>query len=114
MATALVPLNDLAFFVKLQEVSTSTGAKSPLTTGTVTAFLATSNAADAIAADPTLSVSATHISGGKWLVFFDASVLTLSLLEGLFAAVTPYLIVQQSNGFRVYEELVYSESREAD
>lgn len=113
MATELSPLNDLAFFAKLQQVSTSTGAKTPLTSGTVTAFLATSNAADATAADASLSVSAVHVTGGKWLVFFDASVLTLTLLETHFASVTPYLIIEQEDGFRVYHELEYSEAKAA-
>jgi len=113
MAEKLYPLNDFAMFVKLKDIDSETGVVAPLTEGTVTAFLATTNEADATAADGTLSVEAVHISSGKWLVFFDASVLTLTLLETHFAAATPYLIVQQSNGFRVYEELEYSESRAA-
>ncbi len=113
MATSLYPLNDLGLFVKLKDINATTGVVTPLTTGTVTAFLATTNTPAATAADPSLSVSATHISNGKWLVFFDAAVLTASLLATHFASNTPYLIMEYANGFRVYHEMAYSASREA-
>lgn len=114
MATSLYPLNDFAMFAKLKDISSSTGAVSNLTTGTVSFFIATSNAPDAEEADATLSGSATHVSNGKWLVFLDASVLDPTLLDSLFATATPYLILQYSNGFRVYHELAYTASRQAD
>jgi hypothetical protein len=107
----LYPLNDLAFFAKLKDINSATGEVSNLTTGTVTCFLATASTPAATAADPTLSNTATHLSNGKWLVFFDASVLTASLLATHFASTAPILIIQYPNGFRVYYSGTYSESR---
>lgn len=107
----LYPLNDFAKYVKLKDISSTTGVVTPLTTGTVTAFLSTGNTPSATAADPTLSMSAVHQSNGKWLVFFDASVLTDSLLQTNFASAAPYLILEYANGFRVYFTGEYSETR---
>lgn len=113
MPITMYPSNDLAVTVTLQEIDSLTGVKNPLTTGTVTAFIATSNSPTATAADPSLSVSATHLNNpaGKWLIFFDASVLTPALLSSLFSAATPYLIVEQTNGVRAYVEMSYVASR---
>lgn len=113
MSIALYPANDLALTVKLQQVDPTSGVKTPLTDGAVTAFLATTNSPSAVAADASLSVSATHLTGGKWLVFFDASLLSPTLLDTLFASVTPYLIIQMPDQVRVYVELAYSASRPA-
>lgn len=107
----LYPLNDFAKYVKLRDISSVTGIVSPLTTGTVTAFLSTGNTPSATAADPSLSMPAVHQSAGKWLVFFDASVLTDALLQTHFANTPPYLIIEYANGFRVYFTGEYSETR---
>lgn len=107
----LYPLNDLALTVKLQDINPATGVKSPLTVGTVTAFLATSDSPTAVAADGTLSMSATHIGSGKWLVFFDATVLTPALLATHFASTPPVLIVVYPSGIRAYLTLEYQPSR---
>lgn len=109
----LYPSNDLAVTVTLEDIDSITGVKSPLTTGTVTAFIASSNSPTATAADPSLSVSAVHTNNpaGKWLVFFDATVLAPGLLDTLFSAAVPYLIVEQSGGVRAYVEMEYVASR---
>ncbi len=107
----LYPLNDLAFYVKLKDIDSATGAVSNLTTGTVTCFLATDDGPSATAADPTLSTTAVHLSSGKWLVFLDASVLTASLLATHFASTAPILIIQYPSGFRVAYTGTYAETR---
>ena len=105
------PLNDLSIIVILKGVDPATGKAIQLTTGTVTHFIATSNTPTATAADAALSGVATHVGSGKWLISYDAAVLTAALLDTLFASVTPYLIIQQPNEFRVYVPLVYLASR---
>jgi len=111
--TPIYPLNDFAMFAKLKDINNTTGAVTPLTTGTVAAFISDASGPDAVTVDATLSTSAIHVAGGKWLVFLDASVLTVELLDEHFAEATPYLIVQQADGFRVYHELAYTAAREA-
>lgn len=107
----LYPLNDFATFVKLKDISPTTGVVTPLTTGTVTAFLATSFGPTAVAADATLQTTAVHVGNGKWLVFLDAAVLTAALLNSKFASTPPYLIVQYAGGLRVYYVGAYVPSR---
>ena len=119
MATpVLYPLNDLAFTVVLKKIDTTVGSATlgkaiALTTGTVTAFLATANTPTATAADASLSVTLTHIANGKWLVHFDGASLTASLLNTHFAAATPYMIIQATGDVRTYVELEYQASRPA-
>lgn len=111
MAISLYPLNDLAVRVTLKVVDQTSGKVVPLTDGTVTAFLATSNSPTATAADPTLTTTGVNLNYGNYLIGFDGSVLTPTLLASLFATVTPYLIIQQPNDIRVYAELAYTPSR---
>lgn len=113
----LFPLNDFAVRVTLKDIDTNPasptfGKSIPLTTGTVTAFLATSNDPTATAADGTLTMSPTHIANGVWLVSFDAALLTAALLNTLFSATLPYLIVQKPSGVRVYFDVIYQASRQ--
>jgi hypothetical protein len=103
----LYPLNDFTLSVSLKDVDPTSGSVVPLTSGTVTAFLATSKTASATAADPTLSVLATSIGGGKWLIAIDAAALTPTLLDTLFASTSPFLIVQQPGNLRVFVPLTY-------
>jgi hypothetical protein len=110
---SLYPLNDFAVKIILKTIDETTGAVVPLTEGTVTAFLATSNDPTATAPDPTLTTSGIHTKNGVWLALFDAAVLTPSLLDALFGSTPPYLIVQQPNGVRVYAQLTYTASRAA-
>lgn len=109
----LYPLNPFVVKTALRTVHPVTGVETRLTTGTVTAFLSTDNGPTATAADPSLSVSATHIGNGVWLIAFDAAVLTPALLDPLFSATTPYLIVQQPGGIRVYAPVTYVPARPA-
>jgi hypothetical protein len=108
----LYPLNDLSLLVTLKDVDVN-GKIVPLTTGPVPFFLSTANGPTATAADPSLAGNAVHTQNGVWLIQFDAPVLTYSLLNGLFAATPPYLIIQQSNGIRVYVPLTYVPARPA-
>lgn len=110
----LSPLNDLALSVVLKDVDPTTGATSLVTTGSVSAFLATSNSPTATVADSTLNATVNYSgAGGKWIVTIDASVLTASLLASLFASATPYMIIVRASGVRVYVELAYLASRAA-
>jgi hypothetical protein len=106
--------NDFALKAKLKDIDEVTGIVSPLLTGTVTAFLATSSLPTATAADPTLSVTATTQGGGIRLVFFDATILLPSLLDGLFAATPPYCIIVYPSGIRAVVACAYQASRTAD
>jgi len=108
------PLNDLSFLVSLSEVDPATGKSIPLTTGTVTAFFTQNSfAPDAVAADPSLVATASHVGKGRWLVTFDAVALDPTLLATLFASDTPYLILEHAGGSRTYVALEYHESRAA-
>ena len=115
----LYPLNDLYLTVQLQQVSSTTGEVSALTTGSPTCFLATANTPAATAADPTLAGTITHVGTaaagnlGTWLVTFDAAALTAALLNTHFASVTPYCIINLTGGIRVYIQLAYAASRPA-
>lgn len=109
----LYPLNDFSVKVKLREINPTTGVVSPLTTGTVTAFLATSDAPTAGAADPALEMTPTHLGGGVWLIFFDATVLTAALLATHFAATPPVLVVVQPGGIRTANAISYAAARPA-
>jgi hypothetical protein len=114
MATnPLSPLNDFNRTVLLEVVDGVTGVITPVTTGTVTGFLATSNLPTAGSADASLSVSGVYIGGangyeaGTWLFAIDAAVLTPALLDTHFASATPYFIVGRVSGVRRYEKLAY-------
>jgi hypothetical protein len=115
MTTPIIwPLNDFALKAKLKDIDPATGVVAPLLTGTVTAFLATSNLPTATAADPTLSVTAANLGAGAWLVFFDATVLLPSLLDSLFAATPPYCIIVYPSGLRVAVACATPGTRTAD
>lgn len=109
----LYPLNDVNLSVLLKQVDPTTGKITPLTTGSVVGFLATSNLPTASVADPSLNATVVYTgASGKWLVTIDASVLTPALLNTLFNAATPYLILQLAGGFRVYIQMAYFASRQ--
>lgn len=108
----LYPDNDLVVKVRLRQASASTGAVTDLTSGTVTAFISLSNLTTATPADASLSVACTYSgSSGWWVVAFDATILTSTLLNTLFASAAPYLIVQQVGGIAGYAPMTYSPSR---
>lgn len=120
MAGKLSPLNDLNRYVLIEEVNSS-GVVVPVTSGTVTGFLATTNASGATAADATLSASLTYVGGsndieaGTWLFQLDAAVLTLALLNTHFGSTgVAYLIVKKDNSVRRWERLEYVTSLPAE
>src|SRR5690349_12280123 len=125
MSRALNPLNKLFRTVLIEDVSGTTGATIPVVSGTLTAFLATSNSPTATAADGTLSVSGTHVGVsvpdathpfplGTWLIEIGGNALSVALLDSLFTTATPYLIVVYNDLDRVYEKLKYKRTRKAD
>ena len=80
-------------------------------TGTVTAFLATSADPTALAADVTLSVPALYAGSlGQWVVRFPAAILTPSLLEATFANDDAFCILQASDGVRAVVPVAYAPS----
>lgn len=113
-APELSPLNDFIFSLPVTDIDTD-GSEIFVTTGTVSAFLATSPDPTADAADDNLRASLSYTgANGVWLGRFDAATLTPTLLDATFATTPPYLIVQRDGGFRVYEKLKYKASRKAD
>lgn len=117
------PLNTFWRLYQIETVDATDGSESGQTTGTVTAFLATSNAPDATAVDGTLSVSATHVGVaspgagqwplGTWLITIPGSAMTVALMDQYFTTEEPYLIVQRTGSDRVYEHLHYKRSKKA-
>ena len=82
------------------------------TTGTVTAFLATSGASDATAADASLTATCTYDSANApwWSVLFEASTLTQSLMDTHFADPAEcWAIVTHSGGVREAIQLDYDD-----
>lgn len=116
----LSPLNEFDRAIVVESINTSTGTKAPVTTGTVTGFLATSFDPEATTAHASLSVSGVYIGGqlkvtgetatyaaGTWLFHIDASVLTVALLDGLFLTTTPYFHVSKVDSNRLVFSLDY-------
>lgn len=101
--------NDCNFTVDLTYIDVN-GNEVPFTTGTVTGFIATTSLPTATAADPTLSVTCTHIGEGRWLVAFPA--FNSTLLDPLFGTTTPWFIVTDSVNIRVAFEGEYNKTRE--
>lgn len=107
MSLTLHPLNPLAFVVTMRAMNDA-GKLVPVDTGTVTAFLATSDAPTATKADDTLEVEAIYTGAkGEWAVRFPAAILTPTLLATLFADTPPYCILAASFGARGVLPLTY-------
>lgn len=120
----LVPKKDLNVAVGPLMSVPSTGTKAPITTGSVTGFLATSKGPSATAADASLQASLTYVGGnsdgeggtyaaGTWLFQLDAAALTPNLLSTHFAGARPYLIVERTNDLRVAIPLTYASEEQA-
>ncbi len=110
------PKNDLAFTIPLWDVNTSTGVKTPLTTGSFDVFLAVTDAPDATPADASLVGVATFISAtNRWLVFIDAFRLQdVALLDSLFTdGELAYVILEQTNNVRVAVPVLYQRAFDA-
>lgn len=117
------PLNDVNISVLLINVPSS-GTKTPITSPPVTGFLATSNAPDATAADPTLQADLTHVGGnddgdggtydlGTWMFQLNATAMTIELLDSLFKSTRPWLIVQKTGDRRNAIPLRYARVQQA-
>jgi hypothetical protein len=113
---AISPLNDYMWTATLRQRDVTTGALSDITSGTVTAFLATHHDADAVAADATLNCTVNYSgAGAAWTVSIDASVLTKALLDTLFSTTGRiYLIVKKAGAILVWYEEEYESSRRAE
>ena len=112
MTLGLYPLNDLAF-VATVKVANDAGVLTPLLgAATATAFLATSKASTATAADPTLVTTPIYTNKpGKFLVRFNAPLLDPALLATLFAApAEAWCILVFDEDIRVAVELAYEDS----
>lgn len=110
----LNPKNDFGFFATLWSINLTTGAKTPLTTGSVSVFLATSDDPTAGPADATLTGTATHVGNGKWLIFVDATKLgDVALLDSLFlAGGAVYVVLEQTNNIRAALPVPYVRNRD--
>lgn len=116
------PLNDFSIIVNVQMRDDTTAALAPVTTGTMTGFIAASNAADATAYDAGWSVAGRYVGAsggdlvaGDWYFAIDAAALTVALCRAAFGAgAVPYFIAQKTNGFRRYVKCKYRESDPAD
>lgn len=81
------------------------------TTGTASAFLATSGVSDATAADASLIATCGYDSANApwWDIYFPATVLTQSLMDTHFAEAECWCIVKHSNGTREVIQLDYED-----
>lgn len=115
----LSPDNDLDVWFVLEDINTSTGTRTPITTGTVTGKLVTSPTSDT-EAHADFSVSGFYVGGnpkvsgqngnwpaGTWMFHIDASVLTSAQLTAYFQSATPYFVARKSNAVRKVGVLTY-------
>ena len=119
------PLNTFWRLYQIDTISSVDGSETGATTGSVTGFIATSNAPDATAADATLSVAGTHVGVaspaagqwplGTWLISIPGSSLTVALMDQLFNnnSTLPYLIIERTGSDRVSETLKYKRTKKA-
>lgn len=111
----LRPENDFAPGNLVFRTVDAQGRAVVLETGSVTAFIATSKALSAAAADPSLSVALAHGGNGRWPVKFDKDLLPFALLNSLFGGgATPWLIGVHSDGHRVAWQLIYDPEPEGE
>lgn len=97
-------------FGPLYAISSSTGVQTPLTTGTCTIFLSTTNTSDAVTANAAFSGSATSLGNGYWQLLLAGSALTLARLVAAFGSANPWVLAFHSAGEWAYApaELIYS------
>lgn len=110
MTIYLTPLRDLTLEVAPKHTNPTTGAREPITSGTLTAFLATSNAPSATQVG-SLTTEGVHVGSGRWIVSFNAAMLTEVALSSLTS--TPFCILQMTDEFRDYVTLTYRASAPA-
>jgi hypothetical protein len=126
MSKPLTPLVDFARTFLLEQFDPTTGAYVPVTAsvGTPpTCYIALAPDAE-VAADPSLTGTATYIGGngteplGTWFYGIDAAVLTFAKLDSLFLTVNnktlpAYFVLLKPSGVRVVESLKYVRYRKA-
>ena len=111
------PGNDYEDFILLEETDATTGVVGPVTSGTVTGFLAATNSSTATAIDESLSVTGVYVGGangydaGTWMFVIDATVITAALIGGKG---TIYFIVQKAGAVRVYRKVKVLDARPAE
>ena len=114
----LVPGNDFLATFFIEEPDPTTFAKVPVTSGAISAFIATTNGPLATAAHANLVAVVTHVGViapvpdgdyplGTWSIAIDGAGLTQAILDPLFATATPYLIVDRVGDVRRYQKVVY-------
>lgn len=114
----LNPLNDKTITFELNTRNSSTGVLTPVTSGTVTVIIATTDAPDATEADAALVFTAVYIGGangfvaGTWMVFIDGAVLTVALLASLPRYL--YLIARRTGDIRAVTRLENVAARYAE
>jgi hypothetical protein len=104
--------NPLLLAVKFKKQSASGSISTAYhSTGTVSAFLATSGASDAEAAEASLVATCSYDSANApwWSVYFPASVLTQTLMDTHFASAECWAIVEHSGGVREAIQLDYDD-----
>ena len=118
MATKTIsPANDYVEYILLEDTDPETGVVGPVTSGTITGFLSTSNSSTATAIDPSLSVTGVYVGGannydaGTWMFIIDATVITAALIGGKG---TIFFIVQKPGAVRVYRKLKVLDARPAE
>jgi hypothetical protein len=110
----LYPLNDFSMIAALKTIDTNTGKVIKLITGTVTFFIATSNAPGATAVNGALdNLTATHVGGGNWLLQIDGAAMTVSGMATWFATLPPFLIIVKPGDIREFLPLAYAASKPA-
>lgn len=103
--------NPFKIKVKFKTATAGSTTTSYATTGTASAFLATSGASDAEAAESSLVATCAFDSDNSpwWDVYFPASVLTQSLMDTNFATGECWCIVSHSSGCREAIQLDYDD-----
>lgn len=113
-AITLYPLNDLVLKATLKEVVDGSLTATPLTTGTVSAFISETNASTATAFDASLTTTGEYVAASKaWRIAFDADALDPELLAPLVTAGAAFVIIEQSGGFRTAVPVLVADSRPA-
>ena len=106
----LYPDNDFAMRGKLKDLNLTTAEIQSLLAGVVTAFFAATKGGAQVGA---LTTTLTHIDDDVWLLLFDASILTDTVLQAAFTATSlAYLCVVYANGFKVWYTIPYLRYRD--
>lgn len=117
------PLFDFGVIINVQLRDDASGVLSPCTTGATDGFLATGNAADAVAIDATFISTGIYVGAnggdlipGDWFFPIDAAVFTVAKCRAAFVAidgtVSPvYFIARRVSGYRGSVKCKYVDAR---